>query len=85
MIRTVETVIGVQHGLLDQPLDVRALGFVEDLCALASGRDEAGESELGEVLGYRGRLRSDVVGEFVDRVLSMQERPDDSETGRVGQ
>ena len=67
MVRYVPNdMVGMEQGLLDELTDVSVLGFVEDPGALPPSLDEAGEPELGQVLGHRRRLATDVIGEFVD-------------------
>ena len=66
-----------------EPFDVLVLGGIEEAGAVATDPHHAGLAQLGEVLGHRRRACADVVGQVVDRVLAVQERPDDLQSGRV--
>jgi hypothetical protein len=59
--------------------NVGMVARIEDEIALASLGDEPQLSELSKVLGDCGRGRADVLSEIVDRVLSMKQRPEDTE------
>ena len=74
-------VLGVGQRLGRNRSGVRMVAGVKDEIALASRRDHPELSELTKVLrNGRGR-RSDVLGEIVDRVLAVEQRPEDSESG----
>lgn len=78
-------VVGVQQRLPCQTFDVLVVEGVEDAVAVAAHLYQLGQAELGQMLGHRRRASTDVVGELVDGVLAMQQRPDDPQAGRVGQ
>lgn len=79
-----EDVIGVEQGFLNEAPNVVAVGEVEDAGSFAAGAHEATEAQLGEVLRYGRRSSAEMVGKLVDRVLPMEQRPHDPQTGRVG-
>ena len=64
---------------------MRVVDHVEDPGALPPAAHEAGQAQLGQVLGDGGRLRADQLGQLVDRVLALQQGADDPEPGLVGQ
>lgn len=78
-------VVGVEERFLDEAPDVVVVGQVEDPSALAAGAHQAAEAKLGEMLGHGRRSCAEVVGELVDRMLPVEERPHDSEPSRVGE
>src|SRR5580698_6119679 len=76
-------VVGVREDLLDEATHVGVVDDIEDPRALAPAAHQAGQSELGQVLGDGGRLCSDELRQFVHRVLALQQRPDDPQTRLV--
>ena len=70
-------VSGLEQGFGHETQHVIVLGQIEEAVAVTTNRDEAGEAQLGEMLGDCGRCDTDVFGEVVDRVLTMQQRPHD--------
>lgn len=80
-----DLVIGLEQCFGGESFDVLVLGRVEDVVALAPRSDEARQAELRQMLGDCRRLHTDVIGEVVDRMLAVQQRPHDTQTGRVGQ
>ncbi len=58
---------------------------IEDPVAVSSSANSASEAELGEVLRHSGRADTDVLRKSGDRVLAVQERPDDGQAGRISQ
>jgi hypothetical protein len=75
----------VGYRLFDQPAHMCVLDDVEDPGPMAAATHQAGKAELGEVLRHAGWLGPNVVGEIVDGVLPMQERPDDPQAGLVAE
>ena len=70
--------VGLVDRVGDQARGVLVLEPVEDPLSLLAGRDDAGEPELGEVLGHGRRGLVDDVGEVVHRELSrVLQREDD--------
>jgi len=76
-------VMRVEDRLFGEPRDVMIRRRVEDPVAIAAGRDEAGQTQLGQVLRNGSWLRADVFCQIVDRVLSVDQRPDDPEAGGI--
>ena len=73
----VRGVIGVEEGLVQESAHVRVGCCVVGERAFASDRDEAGESQLGEMLAHARGARADQLGQTVDRCLPLQQRPHD--------
>jgi hypothetical protein len=61
------------------------VGGVEQAVTVPPHPYQAGHPQLGQVLGHRRRLGADVIGQVPDRVLTVQECPEDSEPGVVSQ
>ena len=80
-----DEVVGVQEGFGGEVFDVLVAGGVDDAVALTAGPDQVGGAQLGQVLGYGGRASTDMLGELVDGVLAVQQRPHDLQPGRVGE
>jgi hypothetical protein len=76
-------VVGMEKCFLGQMENVLVVRLVEDRRAISSRRDKSRETQLGEMLRHRSRLRTDVVSELVDRVLTMEEGPDHSQPGGI--
>ena len=60
-------------------------GGVVDPIPIAPRADEVGGAQFGEVLGDGRRAGADVVGELVDGVLTMEQRPHDLQPCRIGE
>ncbi len=85
MIReTSHDVVGVEEGLFYHSADVFVLSEVEHAVPLPSAPHQPGQAQLGEVLRHRCWLGTDVVSELVDRMLTVEERPDDPQAGGIG-
>ena len=69
--------VSVEEGFGYESEDVVVLGEVEEAVAVTSNRDKPSEAELGEVLRHCCGCDTDVLGKIVDRVLAVQQRPDD--------
>lgn len=78
-------VVGVEESLFGEPPHVDALGGVEGSRSLPADGDEVSQAQLREVLGDPGSVDPQVVGELVDRVLPVEECPDDLEPRAVGE
>lgn len=78
-----DEVIGVLECLRRERFDVLVLEGVEDVVATSSDAHELCQSQLPQVLGDGRGTGADMVGELVDRVLAVKERPDDPQPGRV--
>jgi hypothetical protein len=83
--QALDDVIGMEQRLFDQPAKVGVVGQVENPSALPAGFDQAGETELGQVLGDGRGLSPDMLCEKIYRVLAMEKRPQDPQSSRVGQ
>jgi hypothetical protein len=68
-------VVGVRQHLFDQPPHMGIVGHVVDPGAVTAGPDQAGQSELGQVLGDPGRMGSHELRQLVDRVLGRPAGP----------
>lgn len=78
-------VIGVEQRLLGQLADMDVVGGVELAVAVPSHPHEAAQAQLGQMLGHRRRLGADVGSQLVDRVLPVQESPQDPQPGHIGE
>src|ERR1700728_3946986 len=78
-------VVRMGEHFLDEPADVGVVEDVEDPGPLPPAAHQAGQAELGQVLGDGGRLGADQLRPLVDRVLALQEGADDPQAGLVGQ
>ena len=76
-------VVSVEERLFYHPADVFVLGQVEHVVPLPSGPNQPGQAKLGEVLRDRCWLGADVVSKLVDRMLTVEERPDDPQAGGI--
>jgi hypothetical protein len=65
--------------LADQGPHVGVVAGVKDEVSLPSGGDQAQLSQLGQMLRYGRRVGSEMDGQIVDRVLGVQQRPQDAE------
>lgn len=79
----VHQVVGVEQGFLDEAAHVVVVGSVEDASSFSAGAHQAAQAQLREMLRDRRRPRTEVVSELVDRVLAMEEGPQDPQPGRV--
>jgi len=77
--------VGVEQRVLDQFANVNVGEAVVGEGAVTAGGDDAGEAQLGEVLGDGGRSLAHPHGQVVDTVLALAEVPNDSQAGAVGQ
>src|SRR6202012_3709618 len=78
-------VVGVGEDLLDEAAHVGIVDDVEDARPLAAAADEPGQAELGQVLRDGGRLGTHDLRQLVDRVLALQEGPDDAQPRLVAE
>ena len=78
-------VFGVVHRVGDELADVIVLQPVEHLGAFAPGSHQPRHPQLRQVLRHRRPRLADPFGEFVDRQLTVGERPQQLDAGRVGQ
>ena len=76
-------VLGVVHGVADQPGHVLVLQPVEHLRPLPSGAHQPGHSQLGQVLRDRRRRLTDPGGQLIDRQLLIDQRPQQAYPGCV--
>ena len=74
---------GVRDHLFDQLPHVGVVDDVEDPGTVPTSTDQPGQSQFGQVLRDPGRLRPDQLGQFTDRVLAVQQRPNDAETSVI--
>ncbi len=74
-------VCGVGYRFSGKCSNMGMFARVEDEVALATLRYEPRLPELTKVLGNSRRRDADVLGEIVDRVLSMKQSPEDPEPG----
>jgi len=74
-------VMSVGHRLRRKCPDVRVIARIEDEVSLPSLRDKTQLAKLTKVLGDGRRRDTDVLGEIVHGVLSVQQRPQDAEPG----
>jgi hypothetical protein len=81
--RPAAEMLHVVQRLSCQGLDVVVVGGVIDAVAVAAGAHHPGEAEFGQVMRHCRRLHVEMLGELVDRVLAVQEGPDDPQTGLV--
>jgi hypothetical protein len=73
-----------QHLFYDSP-HVDIVGYIENPGPVTTGPHESGQPQLGQVLRHAGCLRPHQLGQFIDRVLAVKERPDDAQPGLVPQ
>src|SRR5580704_15369737 len=78
-------VVRVGEHFLDEAADMGVVDHVEDARPFPPAPDQAGEAELGQMLGDRGRLGAHQVGQLVDRVLALQQGPDHPQARLVAQ
>ena len=78
-------VFGVVDAVDDQLPDVVVLQLVEDLGAFPSGPDQPGHPQLRQMLGHRRARLADRFGQLVDRLLAVDQRPQDLDAGAVGE
>src|SRR5580692_933452 len=78
-------VAGVGQDFLYQAADVGVIDHVEDPCALATASDQAGQPELRQMLRDRSGLGAHQLGQFVHRVLSLEQGADDTQARLVAQ
>lgn len=74
---------GVEESLGRDPPKMIVVGDVEDPVARATRAHHARQPQLGEMLGHGRGLDANVVGEVVDRVLPVQQRPHDPQPGWI--
>jgi hypothetical protein len=77
--------VGVRKDLFDESPHVSIVGHVVDPGPVASGPNQSGQSKFGQVLGDPGRMGSYEGGKFIDRMLAVEQGPDDPETGLVAE
>ncbi len=68
-------VLGVEDRIANELAHMIVLQSVDHLRAFATSADEPRHPQLGQVLRYRRGGFTDVVGELVNRQLSIHERP----------
>lgn len=78
-------VVGVVQRIVDQFGDVVVGQLVVDEVAVATRGDDAGQPQLGEVLGDSGRRLSHARCQLVDAQLALAQMPDDVQPGAVGE
>ena len=83
--RAFHQMIGMEERLLHQLADVVVLSGIEHPGTVTAHPDEPGEAQLGQMLRHRSRLRSDMGGQLVDRMLAVKERPKNSQPSVVRQ
>lgn len=75
---------GMGEGLGDEAFNVTIHGPVVDPVPVAPTGDQPGPPELGQVLRHGSMSRTNVLGQLADRVLTMQQRLDESEPSGIG-
>jgi hypothetical protein len=75
----------MEQRLLDEMADVGVVRRVEHPVAVATHSHQPSHPQLGQVLRHGRRLGADVGGEIVDRVLAVEEGPQDPKAGVVSQ
>jgi hypothetical protein len=83
--RAFDQMIRMEERLFHELADVVAFSCIEHPRTVTAHPDEPGEAQLGQMLRHRGRLRSDMGGQFVDRMLAVQKRPENAQAGVVRQ
>ena len=78
-------VVGVEERLFDQRPHVAVVRQVEDAVPFTAGPDQPGQAELGQMLGHRRRLGTDLVGQPIHGVLAVEEQPQDAHPRAIGQ
>ncbi len=78
-------VIGVMEGLVEQRADVVIGGRVIHEGALTAWFDQAGQTELGQMLADGWGIGADQLGQAVDRRFALQEGPEDLDAIGVGE
>jgi hypothetical protein len=78
-------VFGVVDRVRDELAHVVVLDAIEDLVRLPSRGDQPGESQLRQVLRDRRRRLVGQFSQFVDRPLLVEQPPQQSHAGRVGE
>ena len=81
----VDSVLGLEERLDREASDVLVVDEVEDPVPVTAGPDDPGEAQLRQVLRHRGWVGVDVLGQLVDAVLAVQQRPQDPQPGLVRQ
>ena len=77
--------VGVGQHLFDQAPHVGVVDHVVDAGPFPPAAHQAGQAQLGQVLGHRGRLGPHHFGQFVDRMLALEQGPDDPQSRLVAQ
>ena len=78
-------VVGLEQRFGGETLDVLVFRDVEDPIAIAPGADCSSEAELCEVLRNSRRSDADMLRQSGDRVLAVEERPNDGQASRISQ
>ena len=80
-----DDVVRTEKSFFHEAPDVLVVDRVVKERPVPPPRHDASQEKLGEVLGDRRGLRTDVVGEVVNGVLAVQQRPHDPQPGRICQ
>ncbi len=70
---TRDEMVGVVERLVNELADMHIAGFVENTRAVAPRTHHLREAQLGEVLGHRRRMGAHMIGEIVDRMLTVRQ------------
>lgn len=81
----VHGVVSLEECSLRDLADVLVLDQVVDVRSVATSGDQPRQAEFGEVLRDGSRTGTDVLGEAVHRVLTVEQCPDDPKPGRIGE
>lgn len=81
----VPEVVDVVERLLDKRRDMVIVGGVEDAVAVPSGGHDSGGAQLGQVMRYRRCLHRQMICQLADRVLAVEQVPDDPQPRLVHQ
>ena len=75
--------VGVRKNLFDESSHVGIVGHVVDPGAITSGPYQPGQPQLGQMLRDPGGMGPHERSKLIDRMLAVEESPNDAETGLV--
>jgi hypothetical protein len=81
----VNHVMRMKQRLLNEVPDVRIIDGVEKTITVTPHLDDVSHAQLGEMLRDRRRLYAEMFCQFANRVLTVQQSPDDPQTSIVSQ
>jgi hypothetical protein len=80
----VSDVLSVKDCGLDKSSDMVVVGRVKDLVAISTHGHQPCRPQLGEMLRHRRWSCLHVIGELVDRMFGVEQRPENAKAGVLG-